>query len=147
MVMQNVRKLAVEAVLVEEDARDLFGADMLLADAAGNPVFLHLAWEEPRLVPFKIMDITTRLKRHAGLFLRAYGDSGITSSDDPLFLFILRGCPSNVLEVVEKIAWARVRLYCAETAMVAGAKGLLIKEVHPDGAAGPSGALFLENGP
>jgi hypothetical protein len=133
----------VEAVLVEEDARELFGADMLLAEASGNPVFLHLIWEEPRLMPFKIMDLMARLQRHAGLFLRAYGDSGITVFDDPLFLFILGSCPDEVVSVVKKIDWARVKVFRADPVNVDGTSGTLIREIHNESPAALPKAVFF----
>lgn len=132
--------------IVDDKAQDVCGADMVLAEAAGNPVFLNILWRDPLQMPFKMLDHLARLARRPGLFLRAYGREGIMRLDDPLFIFVLPSYPAELLKAVAGIKWARVRLYHAQPVVLDGTKGVLLMQPQNGVPATSGQAVFLKDG-
>jgi hypothetical protein len=127
----------VDGNVVEPD-----GVDAILCDDAGNPVLLEILQGNTETIPYRIFHHLDWLQGRSRLFLRAYLHSGILQADDPLFIFLAPSFPAVVIRAVGLIESVRVRLITARTGRIAGAPGLLLRDVPPN-SSGTVSSIFL----
>lgn len=114
--------------VVDTQANDVCGADMVLTDIKGRTIFLDIEEQDPRLIPFRVYGHLHWLEQNEKLFLRAYARNGLKIIKDPVFLFVTRDFSSEVVKALKKIKEARVKLYQVKYIQINGTPKKILLE-------------------
>ncbi len=143
LILSNLDLLFAGGRLVDEHPGEPDGIDLILADASGNPVFIHFLETLPEIIPYRILHLLSWLEQNEILFRKAYSRDGIHRTAGPTFIFFAPSFPQVVVDAIVALGKARIRLFAMRPVRLNGRPGYLVVQEE---AGGRGTGCFIEEG-